>query len=510
MEEATITGRVFVQHNGQKQGIANVCVSDGKAIVLTGPDGHYVLPRPKSTGVIFITKPSGYELPLNAFNQPQFFHFIRPEGSPNNAELAYQGFEAGPAPEQVDFELLPGQKKERFRTVVFGDIQPKTEEEVGFFRQLMVQHLVDQPMDFFVPLGDIAWDGLSLYPQLREALSGIGQPYYTVCGNHDINLKASDPSYSRETFQRYFVPTYYAFDYGEVHFIVLDDIGYTGWNKEEDTSGITQGYLTDRQLDWLQNDLATVPESKLVVLLMHIPIYTDILPADPYRNIQNRAALFEVLSHRKKILALAAHTHFVEHVDLQRGGWSGEGTFQHLVCGAACGAWWKGPRDWSGLPVRLGMDGTPNGFWVFDFDGDQYTYRFQAAGESSSKQIGVRSPMSGPLAACTDGEKVIANIYAASYEAAVTCQFDDGVPLPMERIVEKDPLVLHFLDNYATDYPAWMKPRDCAHLWCIPLPNDLEEGMHTLTFSALEPDGRKTVGKHSFILDLMRRGSLQG
>ena len=118
--------------------------------------------------------------------------------------------------------------------------------------------------------------------------------------------------------------------------------------------------------------------------------------------------------------------------------------------------------------------------------------------------------MSGPLAACTDGEKVIANIYAASYEAAVTCQFDDGVPLPMERIVEKDPLVLHFLDNYATDYPAWMKPRDCAHLWCIPLPNDLEEGMHTLTFSALEPDGRKTVGKHSFILDLMRRGSLQG
>jgi|AntRauTorckE5430_2_1112549.scaffolds.fasta_scaffold01952_5 3',5'-cyclic AMP phosphodiesterase CpdA len=498
MKQATLTGRVYVQQNGLQKGIAGVSISNGELVVETDANGRYTLPLPEAEGVIFLTKPAEYELPLNGYNQPQFFHFIRPEGSPNNTELEHEGFAPTPLPETVDFELLPGKKQDRFRTVFFGDIQPKTEEEVGFFQQLMVQHLIHQPMDFFVPLGDIAWDGLALYPQLREALSGIGKPYYTVCGNHDINLKASDPAFSRETFQRYFVPTYYAFDYGEVHFVVLDDIGYTGWDKANNTSGITQGYLSDRQLDWLRNDLATVAEDKLVVLLMHIPIYTDILPADTYRNIQNRDDLFDTLSHRKKVLALAAHTHFVEHVDLRNAGWSGDGIFQHLVCGAACGAWWKGPRGWSGLPVRLGMDGTPNGFWVFDFDGNTYNYRFQAAGLPAHEQVGLRAPMNGTLSACTDGEEVVANIYAASYEAVVTCQIDDSVPLPMERTVVKDPLVLYFLEQYADDYTHWIKPRDCAHLWKAPLPDDLEPGVHTLTVLALEPDGRRTTGKHSF------------
>lgn len=498
MDRATIEGRVYVQHNGQQRGISGVCVSNGKEVVQTNANGHYALPRPKAEGVIFITKPAGYELPLNIFNQPQFFRFIRPEGSPGSHLLEYEGFAPSPVPDQIDFKLLPGLLQKQFRAVFFGDIQPKTIEEVSFFRQLMVQHLIHEPMDFFVPLGDIAWDGLSLYPELREALSGVGKPYYTVCGNHDINLKSVAPTFSRETFQRYFVPTYYSFDYGQAHFVVLDDIGYTGWNAEEDRPGITQGYLSGRQLDWLRNDLAAVPEDQLVVLLMHIPIYTDILPADTYRNIQNRDDLFDILAHREKVLALAAHTHFVEHVDLREGGWLGDGVFRHLVCGAACGAWWKGPRDWAGLPVRLGMDGTPNGFWVFDFDGTNFTYRFQAAGQPPYVQVGVRAPMDGPLSACTDGEQIIANVYAASYDAAVTCQINEGVPLPMERAVEKDPLVLFFLEKYAEDYPMWMKPRDCAHLWKAPLPVDLEPGVHTLAFTALEPDGRTITGRHNF------------
>lgn len=146
------------------------------------------------------------------------------------------------------------------------------------------------------------------------------------------------------------------------------------------------------------------------------------------------------------------------------------------------------------------MDGTPNGFWVFDFDGGAYTYRFQAAGQPAHEQVGVRAPISGPLAACTDGQEVIANIYAASYEAAVTCQVDDGVPVPMKRTVEKDPLVLHMLEQYPEDYTHWMKARDCAHLWKAPLPDHLQPGVHTLAFTAIEPDGRTITGKHTFRL----------
>lgn len=113
MEQATITGRVYVQQNDLQKGIPNVSVSDGKMIVQTDADGRYTLPKPKAEGVIFITKPVGYELPLNAHNQPQFFYFIRPEGSPNNAELEYEGFEPASLPETIDFELLPGRRQEQ-------------------------------------------------------------------------------------------------------------------------------------------------------------------------------------------------------------------------------------------------------------------------------------------------------------------------------------------------------------------------------------------------------------
>ncbi len=498
MNDKSIQGLVFYGKGGAKYGIPGVKVSNGKEVVLTNKEGRYELPRHGQEGVVFICKPSGYRLPTNAHNQPQFFCFLRPSGSPQAEQLQYPAFPAIPERESIDFELLPAENKRHFRAVFFGDIQPKTSQDIQFFRQLIVNHLLNEEMDFFVPLGDIAWDGLSLYPEIREALASVQRPYFPVCGNHDINFRARQPAWSRETFQRYFAPSYYSFDQGDAHFVVLDDIGYRGWDEATDSKGYIEGRLSEQQLQWLSNDLALVPKDRLLVLLMHIPIYTDILPEDDYRNIQNRDKLFELLQGRENLLALAAHTHFIEQVKMERAGWAENARFQHIICGAACGAWWKGPRDWQGLPVRLGMDGAPNGYWIFDFDGSNYNYRFQAAGSPAREQIGWRYPIEGPLAACTDGCHIIANVYAASPEATVTVQIGDATPRTMERSVMPDPLVLHFLEKFADEYPNWMKPRDCAHLWKAPMPANLPPGTHYLSIRALEPDGRTIESKRCF------------
>ena len=62
-------------------------------------------------------------------------------------------------------------------------------------------------------------------------------------------------------------PNYYAFDYGPVHFIALDDVIWGG--KAPEGSGTYTGGLDAKQLAFLRRDLEEVPEDRLVVLMMH-------------------------------------------------------------------------------------------------------------------------------------------------------------------------------------------------------------------------------------------------
>ena len=53
-----------------------------------------------------------------------------------------------------------------------------------------------------------------------------------VIGNHDLNTHAETDRHSDETFERVYGPPTYAFSYGKVHFIVLDDVVHDGAKDE--------------------------------------------------------------------------------------------------------------------------------------------------------------------------------------------------------------------------------------------------------------------------------------
>lgn len=61
---------------------------------------------------------------------------------------------------------------------------------------------------------------------------------------------------------------YYSYDFGDAHFIVLDtgDTMKTG-------DGINAGQLTDKQMQWLENDLKTTKKTWKIVML-HNPLYS--------------------------------------------------------------------------------------------------------------------------------------------------------------------------------------------------------------------------------------------
>ena len=121
--------------NGKREkkeiGLAGVAVSNGVEVVKTDNKGVYSLPKRESQ-VIFVVKPSGYQSPLNANNQPSNHYIHKPSGSP--ADFKFQGSKpTGALPASLDFPLVKKEESNDFRVLEFGDPQPYTQEEVDFF-----------------------------------------------------------------------------------------------------------------------------------------------------------------------------------------------------------------------------------------------------------------------------------------------------------------------------------------------------------------------------------------
>ena len=74
---------------------------------------------------------------------------------------------------------------------------------------------------------------------------------------------------SDDTFQQNYGPTYYSFNRGKAHYVVMDNVRYLGKDKDYD------GFIQQHQLDWLQKDLAFVPKDHLLIPVSytHLDVY---------------------------------------------------------------------------------------------------------------------------------------------------------------------------------------------------------------------------------------------
>jgi hypothetical protein len=370
-DPTTATGLVFhdANHNGVRDadepGIAGVRVSNGREIVLTDQGGAYRLPIDDDT-ILFVIKPRGWMTRVDQLNLPRFYYIHKPNGSP---KLKYPGVApTGPLPASVDFPLYPQEEPDRFRVIVFGDTQPDSIEEINYLAHDVVEEVIGTEAAFGFTLGDIVNDRLELHEPLNRVVAHIGIPWYNVMGNHDSDYSSPDDKHSDEHFERVYGPSYYSFDYGPVHFIVLDDIVWHGATEEE--KGYYRAGLGERQLDFLGNDLALVPKDRLVVLTMHIPIV----------QIKERKELFRLLAQHPHTLSFSAHTHIAEHLFLRsEQDWPGEQPHHHINFATACGSWWRGAPDEVGIPHTMMADGGPNGWSIVTFDGIRYSVEFVPA-----------------------------------------------------------------------------------------------------------------------------------
>jgi len=310
-----------------------------------------------------------------------------------------------------------------------------------------------------------------------------------------MNFRAVGDAESDETFERVYGPPTYAFQVGRVHFVMLDDViysgwNYSGWNQESERPGRYESGLRDDQLAFVRNYLATVPRRDLVVLAMHIP-----LGGLEHNDLPQRRALFEALADHPHTLSFSAHTHiqYCHFFGAQDGLPTGR-THPHVNQGTTSGSWWLGAVDEAGIPHATMRDGTPNGYSIVSFDGNEYRVEFRAARRPADYQMNVIAP-NAVRAEEAEATEVFVNVFAGSERSTVEMRLGaTGEWRPLEKVLRKDPLYVAVVEREGEDAKrdgfALPPPEISRHLWMGTLPPQPARGTAQIEVRARDMFGQ--------------------
>jgi len=344
-EQKKKTVRGYVLSKGK--GIKNVIVSDGYNVVATDKSGRYEFEPNANVVAVFISTPSGY-----AFK--------------NNKGIArhYRLLKEVNKKKAINFDLVPLDiDDDEHQFIIWADPQTKNASDVEKMMtqsvpdvQKFVSGAGDGALLHGITIGDIVWDDLKLFEDYDKAVEKMGIPFFQCLGNHDMDYNLGGDETSDNTFQQFYGPTYYSFNRGKVHYVVLDDVRYLGSDRNYD------GHISQPQLDWLQKDLSFVPGDKLIVLCLHIPVH---------QGVKNNKELYAVLEDRK-VHIMSGHTHWQANVI--------KGNIYEHNHGTVCGAWWTGP---------ICGDGTPCGYGVYKVKGTELSWHFKTTGSAADHQFNI-------------------------------------------------------------------------------------------------------------------------
>ena len=472
------TGFVFDDENGNgvrdagEPGLAGVAVSNGVDVVLTGADGAYsIADRPGA--MVFVVKPRGWRPPVDASFLP-LFH-------------------SRPGAATADFPLVRSEEPDGLRALVITDPQPSSDAEVGYLARGLVAGVGRRPdLAFGVTLGDVVYDRPDLFGAVNTVLARVGIPWYSIPGNHDLQLATPDEHAAVGPFESVYGPSTYAFHAGPALFVALDDVRPLGGPR-------FVGGLRSDQFEFLGNLLRGTDPDEWVVLMMHIPMFSpDPSGAETFRKA-DRLRLFEMLKGRGRVLILSGHTHYQRHVmHGPEDGWDGPGRIQEYNVAAACGGFWGGPRNGDGIPVATMWDGTPPGYAVIGFSGDKVSLDYVPALGPADHQMEVHAPHA--VAPRQGYVSFYANVFNGHEGWTVEARMDGRAWNAVPRILGWDPsYAAAFLAQDSVPHPAagprLPDPAICYHLWRGILPADLPVGRHTLYVQATDPAGRVYAGQ---------------
>jgi hypothetical protein len=452
MAGMTVKGLVYC--NGK--GLPGVVVSDGIEVTKTNNEGIYYLPSSKRYGYVFISVPGNYEVGANG-NAPQFF----------------QRLSGGTGVEQKNFSLIETNNQKHVVLALADwhlanrndDLAQFTNNMLPDINSTISKHQASGEKVYALTLGDMTWDAYWYENNYRlndyiTQMNKINCPVFNVMGNHDNNPYAAGDWLAESAYRDIIGPTYYSFNLGNTHYIVLDNTEYINTGGAQGTIGERNynDYIQSDQMEWLQKDLATLTgKTAPVVIAMHTTLYRE--PAlDASGNpinmlaLNNATALISALQDFSNVHILSGHTHVNYTVQDKPT------LIEHNVAALSATWWWTGKNGYAGNHIC--KDGSPGGYGVWEADGTTASWYYKSMGYDKSYQF--RSydlntvlitaerfaptstdeklaPYAGAYASPGPANQVLINVWGYDPQWKIEVR-ENGQLLTVTRVSAKDPL----------------------------------------------------------------------
>ncbi len=368
----TPTGKITVKglvYGGGSKALAGVVISDGLLCVQTDENGYFEIDSDLSrTKFITASIPSGYSAPTDENGLPIFYHRVTDEERAN--EMVQHTFEFYPV----------ANNPERYTLIVGADPQPRA-RSAGYDN--IAYHSLDMCEDFYLDmkekaatitdrnvygmmLGDLVHENMNLFTNYVAGLKTLGFPMFNILGNHDNDYTAKNDTEGRRKYEEYLGPTYYSFNIGKQHYVVLDNLIMKIRSSDNSLRDYDQG-LTDEVWQWLQNDLQYVDRSTTIMVAAHSPMFMGIDMSERSKHTQgHRTDYAALLSKYAKVHAWAGHAHTTFNYVYPES--SNLKNIEVHTVARSTGELWTN---------EYAVNGTPRGYTVVEVDGDEISWYFK-------------------------------------------------------------------------------------------------------------------------------------
>lgn len=442
--------------HAQGVGLANVVVSDGVEVTKTDSDGIYYLPSKKENKYVFVSIPGNYEVEANK-SAPMFYKPL--------TKTAIQV-------EVQDFKLIPVDNNKHVVMTMAdlhlagrnGDV---SQFETGFLKDVnsTIQAYKSSGTKVYgLTLGDLTWDvywyaNKYFLSDYLVQMNKINAPVFNVIGNHDNDPYVANDLLSEAAYRNIIGPTYYSFNLGKVHYIVLDNVEYNNAGGSMGTIGGRdyRGKITTNQIEWLKKDLAMIEDKSTPIIVgMHVqlnnnPSWNGTNQSSTAR-LDNSSDFISAFSGFSSINVLTGHTHINYTVE------NSSSLMEHNTAAVSATWWWTGRTDHGNN--HIATDGSPGGYGIWEFNNKDIKWLYKGIGHDKNYQfraydlnkVHITAAKYAPastdvkLAAEATGyttannkNEVLINVwgYDQQWKVEVT---ENGNPLTVNRVSVLDPL----------------------------------------------------------------------
>lgn len=437
------------------EGVPGVVVSDGVEVTVTDNEGIYYLPSAKQNKFVFISLPGNYEIAASD-NIPQFFKRLA----------------GGTSVEQNDFALVRADNNDHVVLAMTDWHLANRNDDLSQFSNgflpdvnaTITAYAAAGKKVYGVAMGDMTWDAYWYENNFRlenylVEMKKINCHMFNMMGNHDNDPYVQGDIPPETPFRELIGPTYYSFNLGQIHYVILDDIQYIN-------TGGAQGVIGDRsysdivvsaQTAWLAKDLAAITDkSTPVVIFIHSPLY-----GNPTLNASGEQVNTVVLNNGSAIRSLVqdfGNVHFVSgHTHINYTVDAGA-VIEHNTAAVSATWWWTGKTGYANNHIC--RDGSPGGYGVWEMSGKGVKWHYKSMGKPANYQFrsydlnrvaitaaafapnstdAALAEYAGEYAAPNPVNDVLINIWGYDPEWTVEVT-ESGTSLAVERVTAKDPL----------------------------------------------------------------------